>query len=237
MMENYNQWGNTINYVGAPAYAKLFRSVFIWMALALAATGLTASYVANYLVLHPDMFSQNMFLVLAIAEVALVFFLSARIHKMSFATAGIMFALYSGLNGATMSILFLVYTASSIASTFFVTAGTFGVMALIGTTTKMDLTKFGSIFTMALIGLIIATVVNIFWANSILYWAITYIGVLLFVGLTAYDAQRIKNMLQMYGTEENDMTQKIALMGSLTLYLDFINLFIYLLRILGSRRD
>lgn len=237
MMENYNQWGNTINYVGAPAYAKLFRSVFIWMALALAATGLTASYVANYLVLHPDMFSQNMFLVLAIAEVALVFFLSARIHKMSFATAGIMFALYSVLNGATMSILFLVYTASSIASTFFVTAGTFGVMALIGTTTKMDLTKFGSIFTMALIGLIIATVVNIFWANSILYWAITYIGVLLFVGLTAYDAQRIKNMLQMYGTEENDMTQKIALMGSLTLYLDFINLFIYLLRILGSRRD
>ncbi|MDO4215105.1 MAG: Bax inhibitor-1/YccA family protein [Bacteroidales bacterium] len=236
-MENYNQWGNTINYVGAPAYAKLFRSVFIWMALALAATGLTASYVANYLVLHPDMFSQNMFLVLAIAEVALVFFLSARIHKMSFATAGIMFALYSVLNGATMSILFLVYTASSIASTFFVTAGTFGVMALIGTTTKMDLTKFGSIFTMALIGLIIATVVNIFWANSILYWAITYIGVLLFVGLTAYDAQRIKNMLQMYGTEENDMTQKIALMGSLTLYLDFINLFIYLLRILGSRRD
>lgn len=237
MMENYNQWGNTINYVGAPAYAKLFRSVFIWMALALAATGLTASYVANYLVLHPDMFSQNMFLVLAIAEVALVFFLSARIHKMSFATAGIMFALYSVLNGATMSILFLVYTASSIASTFFVTAGTFGVMALIGTTTKMDLTRFGSIFTMALIGLIIATVVNIFWANSILYWAITYIGVLLFVGLTAYDAQRIKNMLQMYGTEENDMTQKIALMGSLTLYLDFINLFIYLLRILGSRRD
>lgn len=238
MMENYNQWGgNTIDYIGAPAYAKLFRSVFVWMALALAATGLTASYVANYLTLHPDMFNPNMFMVLAIAEVALVFFLSARIHKLSFATAGIMFALYSVLNGATMSILFLVYTASSIATTFFVTAGTFGAMALIGTTTKMDLTKFGSLFTMALIGLIIATVVNLFWANSVLYWAITYIGVILFVGLTAYDAQRIKNMLQMYGTEENDMTQKIAMMGSLTLYLDFINLFIYLLRILGSRRD
>jgi FtsH-binding integral membrane protein len=110
-------------------------------------------------------------------------------------------------------------------------------MAVIGTTTKLDLTKFGSIFMMALVGLIIATIVNIFWANSTLYWVITYVGVILFVGLTAYDAQKIKQMLQMYGTEENETTQKIALMGSLSLYLDFINLFIYLLRILGARRD
>lgn len=125
----------------------------------------------------------------------------------------------------------------SIATTFFVTAGTFGVMALIGSTTKMDLSKFSSLFTMALIGLIIASLVNLFWANSYLYWGITYIGVLLFVGLTAWDVQKIKNMLQIYGTEENDVTQKVALMGSLSLYLDFVNLFIYLLRILGSRRD
>ena len=238
-MGNYdNTWGtSSVNNIGAPAYAKLFRNVFVWMALALAATGLTAMYVAEYLTKHTDMLSGGLILGLAIAEVAIVFWLTARINKMSFTTAGIMFAIYSILNGATMSVLFLVYTTSSIATTFFVTAGTFGVMALIGTTTKMDLTKFSSLFTMALIGLIIASLVNIFWANSILYWAITYIGVLLFVGLTAYDAQRIKNMLQVYGTEENDATQKVALMGSLSLYLDFINLFIYLLRILGTRRD
>lgn len=238
-MGNYdNKWG-AVDYIetSAPAYAKLFRSVFVWMSLALAATGLTANYVANYLLMHPDMYSQGLFIGLCIAEVAIVFILSARINKMSFATAGIMFAIYSVLNGATMSILFLVYTMSSIASTFFVTAGTFAVMAIIGTTTKMDMTKFHSLFTMALVGLIIATIVNLFWANSMLYWAITYIGVLLFVGLTAYDAQRIKNMLQLYGHEENESTQKIALMGSLALYLDFINLFIYLLRILGTRRD
>ena len=238
-MENYNnRWdASSISYAGAPAYAKLFRSVFIWMALALAVTGLTASYVANYLTLHPDMFSGGLFIGLAIAELVIVFILSARINKMSFATAGIMFAVYSILNGATMSVLFLAYTMSSIASTFFITAGTFGVMALIGTTTKMDLSKFSSMFTMALVGLIIASLVNIFWDNSTLYWIITYVGVLLFVGLTAWDAQKIKNMLQVYGTEENESTQKIALMGSLSLYLDFINLFIYLLRILGTRRD
>lgn len=238
-MENYNnKWdASYIEYAGASAYTKLFRSVFTWMALALAATGLTASYVANYLTMHPDMFSSGLFFGLCIAELALVILLSARIHKMSFATAGIMFAIYSVLNGATMSVLFLVYTMESIATTFFVTAGTFGVMALIGSTTKMDLSKFSSLFTMALIGLIIASLVNLLWANSYLYWGITYIGVLLFVGLTAWDVQKIKNMLQIYGTEENDVTQKVALMGSLSLYLDFVNLFIYLLRILGSRRD
>ncbi len=238
-MENYNnRWDvSSIDYIGAPAYAKLFRSVFIWMALALAVTGLTASYVANYLLLHPDMFSSGLMIGLCIAELAIVFILSARINKMSFTTAGIMFAIYSVLNGATLSVLFLAYTMTSIATAFFVTAGTFAVMAVIGTTTKLDLTKFGSIFMMALVGIIIATIVNIFWANSTLYWVITYVGVLLFVGLTAYDAQRIKQMLQMYGTEENETTQKIALMGSLSLYLDFINLFIYLLRILGTRRD
>ena len=241
MIEKYNEYDRwdaaTTSYAGAPAYAKLFRSVYIWMTLALAATGLTAMFVAEYLTKHPDMFSGGLFIGLAIAEVALVFILSARVNKMSFATAGIMFAAYSVLNGATMSVLFLAYTMESIASTFFITAGTFGAMALIGSVTKTDLTKFSSLMGMALIGLIIASVVNLFWANSTLYWIITYVGVLLFVGLTAYDAQNIKNMLQQYGTEENDATQKVALMGSLSLYLDFINLFIYLLRILGTRRD
>lgn len=222
--------------VGTSAYTRLFRSVFVWMALALVVTGMTAQYVANYFTLHPDQFNSGLFYGMLIAEVVVVLILTARIQKMSFATAGIMFALYSVLNGATLSVLFMAYTAASIASTFFVTAGTFGAMALIGCFTKTDLTRFGGIFTMALIGLIIASVVNWFWSNSILYWGITYAGVLIFVGLTAYDAQKIKRMLMEYGTEENDSTRKIALMGSLSLYLDFINLFIYLLRILGDRK-
>ena len=170
---------------------------------------------------------------LIIAELALVFILSARIMKMSFATAGIMFAAYSVLNGITMSFIFIAFTMSSIAGAFFVTAGMFAVMSFIGFTLKKDLSSFGSFFFMALIGLVIATVVNAFWANSVLYWVITYIGVLLFVGLTAYDTQKIKHMLMMYGDEVNDNTQKLALLGSLSLYLDFINLFLYILRFFG----
>ena len=170
---------------------------------------------------------------LIIAELALVFILSARIMKMSFATAGIMFAAYSVLNGVTMSFIFIRFTMSSIAGAFFVTAGMFAVMSFIGFTLKKDLSSFGSFFFMALIGLVIATVVNAFWANSVLYWVITYIGVLLFVGLTAYDTQKIKHMLMMYGDEVNDNTQKLALLGSLSLYLDFINLFLYILRFFG----
>lgn len=170
---------------------------------------------------------------LIIAELALVFILSARIMKMSFATAGIMFAAYSVLNGVTMSFIFIRFTMSSIAGAFFVTAGMFAVMSFIGFTLKKDLASFSSFFFMALVGLVIATIVNAFWANSVLYWVITYVGVLLFVGLTAYHTQKIKHMLMMYGDEVNDNTQKLALLGSLSLYLDFINLFLYILRFFG----
>lgn len=152
---------------------------------------------------------------------------------MSFATAGIMFAAYSVLNGVTMSFIFIRFTMSSIAGAFFVTAGMFAVMSFIGFTLKKDLASFGSFFFMALVGLVIATIVNAFWANSVLYWVITYVGVLLFVGLTAYHTQKIKHMLMMYGDEVNDNTQKLALLGSLSLYLDFINLFLYILRFFG----
>jgi FtsH-binding integral membrane protein len=148
-----------------------------------------------------------------------------------------MFIAYSVLNGVTFSFLFLAYSMQSIASTFFVTAGTFGTMALIGATTKRDLSKLGNIAFMALIGLIIATVVNIFLHSTMLMWITTYAGVLIFVALTAYDSQKIKKMLMMYGTEVNESTQKLALLGSLSLYLDFINLFIYLLRIFGGNRN
>ena len=147
-----------------------------------------------------------------------------------------MFIIYSILNGATLASIFLVYTMSSIASTFFVAAGTFGVMALYGYITKSDLTRIGNICLMALIGLIIATLVSMFWQNSMLQMIITYVGVILFVGLTAYDSQKIKRLLTADGIEVTEETQKIALLGALTLYLDFINLFLYLLRLLGDRK-
>ena len=135
-----------------------------------------------------------------------------------------------------MSMLFLIYTMSSIATTFFVTAGTFGAMALFGYATKKDLTRIGNLCIMGVIGLIIASLVNMFLHNSMMDLIISYVGVLLFVGLTAYDSQKIKQMLSGEDIEVNETTQKIALMGALTLYLDFINLFLYLLRILGDRK-
>lgn len=147
-----------------------------------------------------------------------------------------MFVLYSVINGATMSFIFLVYTASSITNVFFITAATFAVMAFFGYFTKTDLTSWGKILMMALIGIIIATIVNIFTKSEGLAVILNYLGVLVFVGLTAYDSQKIKQML-MQAPDAGEGAQKVALLGALSLYLDFINLFIYLLRILGSRRD
>ncbi len=219
------------------AFATLMKNVYLWMTLGLGMTGLTAAYVAGNPGWMQTIFeTRGLLFALLIGEVALVWILSARIMKMSFATAGIMFAVYSILNGVTLSFIFLAYTMESIATTFFVTAGTFGAMTLVGYTVKKDLSGLGRFLIMALIGLIIATLVNIFVASSTLSWIITYVGVLIFVGLTAYDTQKIKNMLREYGSEANEVTMKLALMGSLTLYLDFINLFLYLLRILGDRK-
>lgn len=237
MEREFNYYNPALERVQS-AYRVLMRKVYVWMTLALAVTGLTSYYIAS----NPGMLqaifgSKGLFLMLIIAELALVLILSARIMKLSFATAGIMFAAYSVLNGITMSFIFIAYTQSSIAGAFFVTAGMFGAMSLVGLTIKKDLSSLGSFFLMGLIGIIIATVVNMFWANSVLYWAITYLGVLLFVGLTAYDTQKIKRMLMEYGDEVNDNTQKLALLGSLSLYLDFINLFLYLLRIFGGRSN
>lgn len=233
-MEREIKYENPVFEGVQSAYRVLMRKVYLWMALALAVTGMTSFYIASNPGLLQTIFtSRGIFLMLIIAELALVFILSARIMKMSFATAGIMFAAYSVLNGITMSFIFIAFTMSSIAGAFFVTAGMFAVMSFIGFTLKKDLSSFGSFFFMALVGLVIATIVNAFWANSVLYWVITYIGVLLFVGLTAYDTQKIKHMLMMYGDEVNDNTQKLALLGSLSLYLDFINLFLYILRFFG----
>ena len=237
-MRNEIEFQNQVIQSVNTAYRTLMGKVYLWMTLALAVTGLTSLYVASSPGLVQSIFaSRGTFWLLVIAELALVFILSARIMKMSFSTAGIMFALYSVLNGVTMSFIFIAYTSTSIATAFFVTAGMFAAMSFIGFVTKKDLSSFGSFFTMALIGLIIASVVNIFLHSSVMYWIITYVGVLLFVGLTAYDTQKIKQMLIEYGDEVNDSTQKLALIGSLSLYLDFINLFLYILRLFGNNKE
>ena len=219
------------------AFAMLMRKVYTWMALALALTGLTAFYCAhNTNIVYAIVTNQLLFWGLIIAEFAAVIYLTARIERMSFATAGIVFLVYSVLNGVLFSTIFLAYTMGSLASTFFITAGTFGAMSLVGYFIKKDLSAIGRFLMMALIGLIIATVVNIFIQSSGLMWICTYAGVLIFSGLTAYDTQKIKHMFLMHGAEMNESTMKLALMGSLTLYLDFINLFLYLLRIFGDRK-
>jgi len=225
------------NYASKAAQSTLLRSVYVWMTLALVITGFVSMYVAQSYQLVSFIFGNRLALWgMLIAELAVVFYLSARINSISFTKATVMFIIYSILNGATLASIFLVYTMNSIASTFFVAAGTFGVMALYGYVTKSDLTRIGNICLMALIGLIIATLVSMFWQNSMLQMIITYVGVILFVGLTAYDSQKIKRLLTADGIEVTEETQKIALLGALTLYLDFINLFLYLLRLLGDRK-
>lgn len=219
------------------AQLSLFRQVYLWMAMALVITGFMAMLVAESTTLLSLIFSSELtFFGLIIAELALVWYLSARIDRISFTTATLMFIIYSLLNGAMLSSVFLLYTESSIASTFFITAGTFGVMCVYGYLTKRDLTSLGNLCLMAVIGLIIAGLVNLFLQSSLMSLIVSGIGVLVFVGLTAYDSQKIKRMLLQEGLEVNDSTRKIALLGSLTLYLDFINLFLYLLRFLGDRR-
>lgn len=217
------------------AFPALMRKVYIWMAMALAITGVTAFGVASSPNLLALIFSSKLlFFGLIIAELALVILLTARLQKLSLTTATLVFVLFAVINGVTLSSIFVIYTMASIAQTFFICSATFGVMAVYGYTTKRDLSSMGKLLFMALIGLIIATVVNIFMRSSGLDIAISYIGVLVFVGLTAWDTQKIKLMLA-NAEDMGEGAQKIALIGALSLYLDFINLFIYLLRIFGRR--
>lgn len=215
----------------------LFRNVYLWVTMGLVLTGVTAlAVVDSPMLLNAILGSRFGFLIMILAELGLVWVLSARIWEMSFTAAMAMFFAYSVLNGATLSVIFLAYSLGSIASTFFVTAGTFAVMAVYGHVTKRDLTSIGNLSTMALIGLIIATAVNIFLQSTTLGWIVTYIGILLFVGLTAYDAQKIRRALLGDGVVADIDMQRIALLGALSLYLDFINLFLYMLRLIGDRR-
>ena len=219
------------------AFPVLMRKVYLWMTLALVITGFTAYYVAhNETLLTALVSNQILFWGLVIGEFALVIGLSAAINKLSLTMATLMFVIYSVINGATLSFIFLVYTYSSITNVFFITAGTFAVMALIGYFVKVDLSSMGKILMMALIGIIIATIVNIFTKSEGLAMILNYLGVLVFVGLTAYDSQKIKQMM-MAAPDAGEVAQKMALLGALSLYLDFINLLLYLLRIFGARRD
>lgn len=215
------------------AFPALMRKVYLWMTMALVITGLCAWGTAT----SPSMVqlvygNRAAIWVLLIAELGLVFYTTARIQRLSLTTATTLFIIYSALNGVTLSSIFMVYAMTSIAKVFFITAGTFGVMALYGYVTKTDLSRFGNLFLMALFGLIIATVANLFIKSSGFDLILSYIGVVLFVGLTAWDSQQIKRALAMQaGLDES--AQKVALLGALELYLDFINLFLYLLRIFG----
>ena len=229
------EYANEREWAISEAFPTLMRKVYVWMTLALVITGITAYGVASSpAILQAIYTNQLLFWGLIIAEFALVIGVTAAINKLSLTTATLMFVLYSVINGAMLSSIFLIYTASSIATVFFITAGTFAAMAIVGYTTKADISSMGKILFMALIGLIIATIVNIFVKSSGLDMIISYVGVLIFVGLTAWDSQKIKQMM-LQAPDAGEGMQKMALLGALTLYLDFINLFIYLLRIFGRR--
>lgn len=220
----------------AVAQANFITRVYAWMSGALIVTGIVAAWAAFTPAVSQIIFGNRwVFYALIISELLLVVYLTSVINKIDAQTATFVFLSYAALNGLTMSVIFLLYTSASIASTFYVTAGTFGAMSLYGYYTKKDLTSFGNIAFMGLIGIIIASVVNMFMKNEMLYWVITYIGVLIFVALTAYDTQKIKAMAHI-SEEGSDEERKVAIMGALMLYLDFINLFLYLLRLFGKRR-
>ncbi|HEX5688562.1 MAG TPA: Bax inhibitor-1/YccA family protein [Roseiflexaceae bacterium] len=225
--------------IGAQAEVRqrsIMSQVYAWMTAGLLVTGAVAAYTANTPALLALIFGNPIvFWGLIIAEFGMVFALSAAIGRLSPTAGTALFLGYSALNGLTLAAIFLVYTRASIAQTFFVTAATFGAMSLYGYTTKRDLSTIGNLLVMALIGFFIGSIVNIFLASSALYWILTYAGIAIFIGLTAWDTQKIKLMSQR--AHDDTSARRVAILGALMLYLDFINLFLLLLRLLGSRRS
>ncbi len=211
--------------------------VYGWMTCGLLLTAFVSWYAAQIpTILNLILSNQIIFFGLIIMQLGLVFILSSRVHHLSATVATFLFMLYSSLTGLTLSSIFIAYTYHSIASTFVVTAGMFGAMSLYGYTTKRDLSNLGSILCMAIIGIVLASLMNIWLKSSSLMWVITYIGVLVFVGLTVYDTQKLKMIGEKLNTNDKDNFSKCAISGALTLYLDVINLFLMLLRIFGNRR-
>ena len=211
--------------------------VYGWMTCGLLLTAFVAGYAAsNENIMALVFSSQITFFGLIIAQLALVFVLSGMIHRLSAGVATTLFMLYSALTGLTLSSILFIYTTESIAATFVVTAGMFGAMSLYGYTTKRDLSGFGNMLFMALIGIILASLVNFWLKSETLMWVVTYVGVIVFVGLTAYDTQKLKNIGSQIDVQDKSTLRKYSILGALTLYLDFINLFLMLLRIFGNRR-
>lgn len=240
-----NYSNNQINYAGrneAIPIAKTFLSgVFMWMTIALSITALVSWMFASNPALIGSLYdsqtgSMNMLgWIVMLAPLGLVLLMSMGFQKLSASSLVLIFILYSALMGASLSFIFLVYSLPSIAKTFVITSAMFGSMAILGYTTKTDLTKFGKIMMMGLIGIIIASVVNFFTQSAAMDYVISFIGVLVFTGLTAYDVQKLKRIGAGIGTN-SEIARKMTIMGALTLYLDFINLFLFLLRIFGGRK-
>ena len=238
-MENQNQSFVQNRYITPEdvqrEQAAFMSQVYGWMSVALLITAVVSIYTASSETLLTLIFSNRLvFYGLLIGEVLMVMGLSAAINKLTPTAATALFIAYAAVNGLTMAVIFLLYTGSSIASTFFITAGTFGAMSAYGYMTKTDLSSWGNLLFMGLIGLIIASVVNIFLHSETVYWITSFVGVLIFTGLTAYDTQRIKAMITLGLTPQEE--RKGAIMGALRLYLDFVNMFLYLLRFFGNRR-
>jgi len=236
-MDRYPRSNDSIVQRAGSGLSTYMAQVYGWMTCGLLLTAFIAWYAANTPAVLQLVFSSSItFYGLIIAQLGLVIVLSMMVHKLSGAVATGIFMLYSALTGLTMSSIFIIYTSSSIASTFLVAGGMFGAMSLWGYTTKRDLSGMGSMLFMALIGIILASVVNIWLKSTALMWAVTYIGVVVFVGLTAYDTQKLKNLGESINVEDKENLRRYSIMGALTLYLDFINLFLMLLRIFGNRR-
>ncbi len=234
-----NRAGNIGTLAQSRSQSSFINRVYGWMCGGLVLTALIAMWTASTpAVMNTILSNQILFFGLIILELVAVGYLAVRLNKMSATAATGVYLAYAALNGLTLSVIFYNFTMESLATTFFATAGTFGVMSLYGYVTRRDLTSIGNLCLMMLFGVIIASVVNMFWANSMLYWITTYLGIAVFVGLTAYDTQKIKEMsLAVDGIEQSDSARKYAIFGALTLYLDFINLFLLLLRIFGGSRN
>jgi len=235
MYGNANQI--TLTQARQEASTIFLAKVFNWMAIGLGLTGVVA-YLTASSGIAMQIVSSPLLMILVLVELGMVFFLSARVDKLQASTATGLFIGYAVLNGVTLSTIFLAYTRSSIAGTFFITAAMFGAMAIYGLVTKRDLSGLGSFLFMGLIGILVASLVNMFFQSSAMSWVISMVGVLVFTGLTAYDVQRIKSIgEQGIMTQGEEMIKKGSIMGALALYLDFINLFLMMLRLFGGSRD
>lgn len=239
MFENNSEayLGCQDTYTVNSAVSAILKNVYLWMTMALLISGFTAMLVAGNPVLIEKIFAgRGTLFLLFLAQFGLIWLISSRIGTMSFTTATLLFIAYSLLTGVTLSSIFVLFTVGSIASVFFITAGTFASVSVYGFITKKDLSTWRSYLLMGLIGLIIASIVNWFLASELMYWIISYVGVIIFVGLTAYDTQKIKQLASACYAENEETQNKVALLGAITLYLDFINLFLYILRIFGKRK-